>query len=106
MNVKKRDDHTERVIFRVEKSEYAPDGQSFMAVWPDEEANLGYRSFTPFYFDGYGRTVFEASGEVCTDYYYNDTRPVKIDSDLGRKCLHEVERFYGQKFRPVMRNVR
>lgn len=99
-------EQTERVIFRTEKCDYAPDGNGYMAIWIDEEANPGYRSFTPFYFDRYGRTIFEASGEVCTDYYYNDTRPVKTDSDLGRKCLREVERFYSQKFRPVMRNVR
>lgn len=93
----------EKVIFRKEKNEYTGN-ESFLAVFPDDEAKSGHVAATPFHFC-HGMVFFEAYCEISLDYYYT-TKVIHKTSDEAQRLLNAVCGFYHSKFRLAEKIVR
>lgn len=87
----------ERVIFRKEKNPYAPGGESFLVVFPDDEANPGRLGCVSFYFEN-GRTYYEPYGECSREYYYG-TRIIHKGTEEAARCLQAIEAYYDGKYK-------
>ena len=86
----------ERVIFREEKNPYAPNGKSFLAVFPDEEANPGRINCLPFYCEN--EITYYAPYCECSCEYYYSTRIVHKGTEEAARCLQAIERYFDGKF--------
>lgn len=92
--------HTdERIIFRTEKNPFVG-GTGYLAVFPDDEANLGMVNCLPFHFVG-GAAVFEPYCEASLPYYYCSTRLVHKHTEEARMCLKAVQDYYKSSFHLV-----
>ena len=94
----------ERVIFRTEWNEYL-DKDTLLAVFPDDDANLGRICYVPFYFLGDETIWYEPYGEMAVDYYYRNTKPVK-DAELIGKCIQALTVRYGGKYQSMQKIIR
>ena len=86
----------ELVIFRREFDQYRQ-AETFLAVFPQDEANIGRFAALPFAFNN-GRPVFEPYCEIAQQYYYKNTRIVHKNTELAEKLLKTIEDFYGEQF--------
>lgn len=87
----------ERVVFRKDKDLYT-NTEKILAVFPDDDSRIGTVAYVSFYFDGYGRAVFEPYGEMALSYYYNKTSPVKKDSHEIGLFKYALKEQFGKDF--------
>lgn len=90
----------EKVIFRREYDPYRKEW-TFLAVFPEEEANRGRIAAVPFWFDGHNIAWFEPFCEVDRMYYLNRTRIIHKKEAIVEKLLSAIENRYDQQFRVV-----
>jgi len=89
----------ERVVIRKDYDPYMSI-EKYLAVFPDDECNVGRYPFVSFYFND-NRPVFEPYGEMDWWYYYGKTKPVKAKSDEARECVAALEAYYNVPFRAM-----
>lgn len=87
----------ENVVFRTDYDPYM-NMEKYLAVFPNDPCNTGRVAYMGFWFDEYGRTLFEPYGEMSLDYYYNSTKVVHRNTDVAQKCLKTIEGYYGMMF--------
>ncbi len=87
----------ERVVFRKDKDPYM-NIEKILAVFPDDDRRIGTVAYVPFYFDGYGRAVFEPYGEMALSYYYHKTSPVKKTSPEIGMFKYALKEQFGTDF--------
>lgn len=71
----------------------------YLAVFPEERANIGRICCVAFYFNCYNQVVFEPFCEADLGYYYKKTKRIKAKSDEAEKCKTALEKYYNTTFR-------
>ena len=87
----------ERVIFRREYDPYMKEW-GFLAVFPDDDCNMGMIAATPFGFNRDGKAFFEPYTEISLPYYYGKRVVHRKDPMIG-KLRKAIEGYYGTTFR-------
>lgn len=88
----------EKLVLRREFDPYRC-AWGFLAVFPDDPANGGRLAATAFYFDNYGKAMFEPYGEIDREYYYCKTKRVRKNSFEAVKCKTVLEAYYNTEFK-------
>lgn len=96
----------DKVIFRSYFDPFVT-GTAYLAVFPNDEANVGHYGAVAFHFDRDGRAVFEPYGEISHEYYYKKTAVIHRSSAIVPRLLDAVQERYDMPFRvmdKIMRN--
>lgn len=87
----------ERLILRREYDYYLKTWK-YLAVFPDERANVGKVACLPFYFS-HEEVIFESFCEASLEYYYKKTKCIKANLEEAIKCKIALEKYYNTEFR-------
>ena len=92
----------EKVIFRREYDPYRKEW-SFLAIFPETEANPGNVAFLPFWFIehmNYSETVYGVFDEMDIWYMYK-CKIVHKNDEIIPRLLSAIESYYDQQFQVV-----
>ena len=92
----------ERVIFRRNKNQYAPNRREYLCIYPDDQANPGHYLYTTIWRDVYGKWTMGCHCEGKQTYFLEQKIVHKTDPIIP-VLLEALKNIYGYEFEAVER---